>query len=100
MRNVRKRIAVLEKDVAVKEAGRSNQYRKLERLALSRLSEEQLTSLEQAIEQGRPESQWTERELTALDAFRNSWELEVRRAGYKSIQDFERSVTASDVTDR
>jgi hypothetical protein len=70
---------------------RPDPYNAIQRPALQRLSTENLMVLVDAIEQGRRECQWTERESTAVKALTCAFEREVRRAGYRSMAEFQRS---------
>jgi hypothetical protein len=42
------------------------------------------------IKQGKRECQWTESESTAVRALTRAFEQEVRRAGYRSMAEFQR----------
>ena len=62
----------------------------IQRLALQSLSTEDLTVLADVIEPGRRECEWTESESTAVRALTGAFEQEVRRAGYRSMAEFQR----------
>jgi hypothetical protein len=70
---------------------RPDPYNAIQRPALQRLSTENLMVLVDAIEQGRRECQWTERESTAVKALTCAFEQEVQRVGYRSMAEFQRS---------
>jgi hypothetical protein len=89
MPNVRRRIERLEKSMALTRG--PDPADAIQRLALQSLSTEDLTVLADAIEQGRRECEWTERESTAVRALTCAFEQEVQRAGYRSMAEFQRS---------
>jgi hypothetical protein len=92
MPNVRRRVERLERFLAPEPA--SDPYDEMKRLALQSVSEEDLIVLIDVIKQGKRECQWTEREAAAMKAFTCAFEQEVRRAGYRSVAEFQRSCAA------
>jgi hypothetical protein len=68
----------------------SDPHDAIQRLALQSLSTEDLTVLADVIEPGRRECEWTESESTAVRALTGAFEQEVRRAGYRSMAEFQR----------
>jgi len=89
MPNVRRRVERLERFLAPEPA--SDPYDEMKSLALQSVSEEDLIVLIDVIKQGKRECQWTEREAAAMKAFTCAFEQEVRRAGYRSVAEFQRS---------
>jgi hypothetical protein len=60
-------------------------------LAIQHLSLEDLDALEDIVEHGRQANQWTEREAETVKTLTNAFELEVRKAGYATVREFQRS---------
>jgi hypothetical protein len=89
MPNVRRRVERLERFLAPEPA--SDPYDEMKSLALQSVSEEDLIVLIDVLKQGKRECQWTEREAAAMKALTCAFEQEVRRAGYRSTAEFQRS---------
>jgi hypothetical protein len=62
----------------------------MKRLALHNVSTEDLNVLIDIGEQGKQQSEWTERESAAIKAFSDAFDQEVLRAGYPSVAAFHR----------
>jgi hypothetical protein len=63
----------------------------MQRLALQHLSDEELDILAEVIGQGKPETEWTNAELAAIDAYNCALEEELERAGFRSVRQFEQT---------
>ena len=50
-----------------------------------------IDALEDIVDQGMQANQWTEREAGVVKAFTTAFEQEVRKAGYATIREFQRS---------
>jgi hypothetical protein len=59
--------------------------------ALERISNEDFYALDAILEQGKQQSQWTEREASAAEAFFSAFEQVVQSAGYGNVREFQRS---------
>jgi hypothetical protein len=89
MAKVRKRIERLEKSLAPE--GNSDPHEDMNRLALARVSTEDLLALIAIGEQGKPPGEWTEPESAAVHALASAFDQEVLRAGYRSVAEFQRN---------
>jgi hypothetical protein len=69
----------------------SDPNRAMQRLALARLSTEDLLVLRDIVDQGKQEREWMEIESNAVKALACAFEQEVQGAGYGSIREFQRS---------
>jgi hypothetical protein len=88
MANVRKRIERLEKSLAPER--NADPHEEIKRLALRNVSTEDLNVLIDIGEQGKQQSEWTERESAAIKAYSDAFDQEVLRAGYRSVAEFNR----------
>ena len=88
MANVRKRIERLEKSLAPER--NADPHEEMKRLALQNVPTEDLNVLIDIGEQGKQQSEWTERESAAIKAFSDAYDQEVLRAGYPSAAAFHR----------
>jgi hypothetical protein len=88
MANVQKRIEKLERSLAP--ARNSDPREAMESLALHSVSTEDLLVLRKMCRAGKRESERTEPESAAVKAFSDAFEQEVRRAGYRSVAEFNR----------
>jgi hypothetical protein len=91
MANLRKRIELLERSLAPAPGSASDPYEAMKGLALKGLSTEDLMVLEDVARQGKQECEWTERESAVVKALSCAFEQEVRRAGYRSVKEFQAS---------
>ena len=66
----------------------------MRQLALERLSDEDLEVFHGRVDYGKQADQWSEHEASAVTAYASAFEQEVRKAGYATVREFERSLEA------
>ena len=91
-----KRVAALERSLPPPPKPDPSGDDEIMRLAELRVSEEDREICWGLLEQQEPLPSGTERENRAVCAYRSAIELECRRAGYQSIEDFEASFFGGD----
>jgi hypothetical protein len=69
----------------------------MQRLAFQHLSADDFDAVHDIVEQGKQPAQYTERESEAVKALTSAFELEVRKAGYATIREFQRSCGVPEV---
>jgi len=69
----------------------------MQHLALQHLAGEELGALREIIEQGKQPGQYTERESEAVKAVTSAFELEIQKAGYATVREFQRSCGVPEV---
>jgi hypothetical protein len=62
----------------------------MQSLALQHLSDDDLAAVQDIVEQGKQPAQYTARESEAVKALTSAFELEVQKAGYASVREFQR----------
>jgi hypothetical protein len=89
MRSTLKRVKALERSRVLSRG--ANPYGAMQRLALQHLSDEDLDILAEVISQGKQETEWTDAESAAIDAYNSAFEKELERAGFRSVRQFEQT---------
>ena len=90
---LRKRVERLEK--SLRPALCSSPREDMNRLALERVSTDDLMVLMAIGEQGKPQGEWTEPESAAVKALAGAFDQEVLRAGYRTGAEFQRNPFAA-----
>jgi hypothetical protein len=89
MRSTLKRVKALERSRVLSRG--ADPYGVMQRLALQHLSDETLSILAEVIGQGKPETEWTDAESAAIGAYNRAVEAELKRAGFRSVRQFEQT---------
>jgi hypothetical protein len=63
----------------------------MQSLALQHLSDDDLAAVQDIVEQGKQPAQYTARESEAVKAFASAFGLEVHKAGYATVREFQQS---------